>query len=96
MEDDKQLLTELFPIFEKCIDMCAKNPEFVANYNRLKGTNLFTDKRTPLEKMVDTATGYQKIVDENKRAEFHDIAEFVYQFVFMPYIGDAMKNVLTK
>ena len=52
---------------------CIGNSELVKNFNRLTGCNIGVDKRVPIEKMIDEATGYQW--------GFEDMEKFI-AFVF--------------
>lgn len=61
-----------------CVE-AANIPEFVDNYNRLTGNNfkLFI-ARTPLETMIDKASGF-KGFDEEEACKF---AAFFYEYVW--------------
>ena len=49
---------------------CLANRELVREFNRLSGTHLLEgNKRAPIEKMIDEATGYQKVLDEREYEE---------------------------
>lgn len=65
--------------FAEGVAEAAMIPEFVANYNRLTGGNfkLFV-ARTPLEAMIDKASGF-KGFDEDEAMKF---AAFFYEFVW--------------
>lgn len=55
---------------------CARNEEFVAQYDRLYGGALGTlARRAPIEKIVDRATGFE-------RDECLKFAAFVYEMVW--------------
>lgn len=47
-------------MIKKWLLMCAIDPEFVANYNRLRGTSISFDvpSRTPLEAAIDACCGF--------------------------------------
>lgn len=48
--------------FRDTLDMCAANPEFVAQFDRLTGHNLSEiGKRAPLDAMIDEATGRDRM-----------------------------------
>lgn len=59
MMSDK-VLTEV-PVLEAWLHMCTDTPEFVDNYNRLRGTKLrFTlPQRSNIEQAVDRACGVE-------------------------------------
>lgn len=65
--------------FASGVAEAAKIPEFVDNYNRLTGNNFkFFIARSPMEAMVDKATGF-KGFDEEEAWKF---AAFFYEFVW--------------
>ena len=43
-------------LLEPWLRLCAGNGELLANYDRLRGTNL-SGRGTPIERMIDEATG---------------------------------------
>jgi len=45
--------------FKALVLYCARNQELVAEFNRLFECNLGVDKRSPLEAMIDAATGHE-------------------------------------
>lgn len=47
-------------LFVEWFKLCASTPEFIANYNRLRGSRIsFTPPaRTPFEALIDSATGH--------------------------------------
>ena len=48
--------------------MCAGESEFIDQYNRLLGTTIGVDTRSPLDRMIDEATGYgQSFADEMEK-----------------------------
>lgn len=62
--------------FLECLDVCAHNREFVAQWQRLYGKQLIATNT--LDRMIDEATGYGLAV----MAEF---ADFVYAYVFSTF-----------
>ncbi len=77
---------------EACAE-AAVMPEFVKQYNRLTGNNLhFSKPRSPIESMVDSATGYKGFDEE----EMRKFADFFYEFVWsrLPdeYFANNMKE----
>jgi hypothetical protein len=75
MTADKEL-TQM-PVLEAWLRLCCESDEFVANYNRLRGTNIrFTlPKRSGIELLVDQATGHVPTL-ENDEAEIAGFMEF--------------------
>jgi len=69
------------PTFIDCLYMAISEPGFITEYDRLTGSHLAAlAKRTPIEVMVDDATGHAS----NEMAKF---CAFVYEFVWMTYPG---------
>ncbi len=68
--------------FLDCLRECIGIEEFVSQFNRLSGTTLGVDKRAPIERMVDEATGYRGLDDAENEA-MKKLVEFVYEFVWM-------------
>jgi hypothetical protein len=59
---------------------CLKNDELVAQFNRLSGSTLLcSEKRTPIEKMIDSACG----LDGEKESDWQKWAEFVIECVWL-------------
>lgn len=57
----------------------AMIPEFVSNYNRLTGNNFAIHKpKNHIEAMIDKATGFDGIIED----EVRKFAEFFYEFVW--------------
>lgn len=54
-------------LLEPWLRLCAGNRELLANYDRLRGTNL-SGRGTPIERMIDEATGRL----EEEALEFFD------------------------
>lgn len=66
--------------FIDCLRMCAKNAEFVAEFDRLHGTQLSKlDKRTPLDALIDDSTG-------RDRESVKLFADFVWRFVWLTFL----------
>lgn len=62
------------PAFMACLREAIETPELVANFDRLYGASL-TAKRSPIEEMVDAATGKQ---EDDMRAFVGFVHEGVY------------------
>jgi hypothetical protein len=79
--------------FWYCVEVCAKEPEFVKGFNRLLGCHLFEkDSRSPIVRMIDESTGYQKELDKKEREEFHKFVLFVYETVWSRLPEDAFEK----
>lgn len=55
-----------------CVLAAAANPEYVANWMRLRGIRL---PSSPIETMIDQQTGYG---DQIARQFFEDVRELIY------------------
>jgi flagellin-specific chaperone FliS len=71
--------------FNDCLLECVRTPELIKEFDRLSGSNvmeIFYDKRAPIVRMIDDATGYNKILEENKSKDLMKFIEFVYEYVW--------------
>jgi len=75
----KLLLSRHGVTFYQCIMECAGIPEFISNYDRLRGTNL-SCKGHPINVLVDEATG-------RLQTELEAFIEFVWEYVFTRFGG---------
>lgn len=64
--------------FQECVTTCAANPELIANFDRLAGTNL-QRKGLPIEVAIDKATG--KLDDDLRR-----FVQFVDEWIWTPLV----------
>jgi hypothetical protein len=65
--------------FSAVVSECAKKPELVRQIDRLYGTSLSQiGKRTPIESMIDKATGFDKTLE----ADMVLFTWFVYEFIW--------------
>jgi hypothetical protein len=72
--------------FHDCLIECCQNDELVKQFNRLSNTTLsFKDKRAPIEKMIDDATGYNNPF-KNKSEEMQQFISFCLECVWLPFI----------
>ena len=77
--------------FQDAVMECANEPRFVSEFNRLTGCKLdFTDKRSPIEKIIDDATGYPYPFKINKE-DVHKFFDFVFEYIWLPLIGTEEK-----
>ena len=64
--------------FTEVVIECVKTPGFVKGFNRLTGSKLGTDTRAPIEKMIDSATGYKPETEDMRK-----FVAFVFETVWM-------------
>jgi hypothetical protein len=74
--------------FEDCVKECFMTPDFVKQFNRLTGCKLLEDNRTPIDRMIDSATGYDKEIDAQQREYFRRFLSFVFEFVWLRIIPE--------
>ena len=78
--------------FEDCLLECCLNEDLVKGFNRLSKTTLdFHDRRAPIEKMIDGATGYNNPF-KNKSEEMQQFIAFCFEFVWLPLVYTASSN----
>lgn len=63
--------------FEETVKVCLNTPEFMENYKRLRGVALGSG--SPIERMVDEATGRMK-------KEMFDLCDFIRDYVWLPVV----------
>ena len=69
--------------FQDCLIECCQNDELVKEFNRLSNTNLnFKDRRAPIEKMIDEATGYNNPF-KNKSVETQRFISFCFECIWI-------------
>lgn len=71
---------------QETIQEAINNPDLVAQYERLKKVKLF-QKRTPIETLIDEATGYHGL-NEKDLKEFFD---FVRDYIWLPLLTKETK-----
>lgn len=84
MTKEQHPLSWLDPIVMTAINETLSNREFMQNYDRLNGT-CFTTRRSPIEIMVDKATG--KRDDDVQR-----LLEFVCAYVVRPWLEKMVRD----
>lgn len=78
------------PTFEQCVWACWNSGPFMREYRRLSGHALGEDRREPIERMIDAATGYTpKPLEE---AEGRAFLEFVRDYVWRPLLPDGARQ----
>ena len=70
------------PAFDRCMHEASTTPELVEQFDRLYGCSL-SRARSPIEQMIDKATGYQ---DDQLRK----FTEFVHDSIYMRLPDDAI------
>jgi hypothetical protein len=79
--------------FQDCLKECCLNRDLVGEFNRLSGTNLtFIDTRAPITKMIDEATGYQKVLDERQHQDMQKFISFCFEFIWIPFLNTGVNN----
>ena len=64
----------------------CRTPELVKQFDRLVGTNVMGvlyDKRSPIVRMIDDTTGYQKVLDQKAHEDMHQFISFVFEEIFL-------------
>jgi len=84
--------------FNDCVLECCKTPELIKEYDRLQGSNLSKvlipqpDTRPPIVRMIDEATGYDKVrtnLDETAHKEMQEFIGFIFDCVWIPLLFSA-------
>jgi hypothetical protein len=87
--------------FEEVVLECCRTPDLIKAYDRLQGSNLSRvlipqiDTRPPIVKMIDEATGYDKVrtnIDEQFHKEFQGFISFCFECVWLPLWYDFHKG----
>jgi hypothetical protein len=83
--------------FNDCVIECCKQPELIKQYDRLQGSNLsrilLTDTRPAIVKMVDNATGYDKVMEEKSHEDMQGFISFIFEFIWIPLINNGLATV---
>lgn len=67
--------------FIECLRACAAHSELVENFNRLTGSRLGID-RSPVEALVDQATGYEEVLAAQQAAQCAQFVQFVFDAIW--------------
>ena len=88
--------------FQDCVLECCQNPQLIKEYDRLQGSNLARilcpepDTRSPIVRMIDEATGYDKILktnlDEQAHKEMQEFIGFCFDCVWLPFLNKIAKE----
>ena len=73
-----ELLTN--PRFAEALGICLEEEELIQNYERLYGVKRPPERLTPIEMMVDKATGFR---EHQWREFFRGYLKFVYDCVWI-------------
>ncbi len=71
--------------FHECVFACWDNPDFMREYRRLSGHAIGKDRRAPIDRMIDTTTGYTPPALDDKEAVA--FLEFVERVVWLPLVS---------
>ena len=69
------------PTLTAAIRLTISNEEFMHHWRRLTGTTIGLDTRTPLDRMIDKATGHEPEVNEPEARELY---EFIRDYIWAP------------
>lgn len=64
--------------FYDCLMACSENDDLVQEYNRLNGTAIGRDLRSPLDKLIGSTSGYEQIVQMRMDEELVGFVHFAY------------------
>jgi hypothetical protein len=76
----QELLTN--PRFAAVLDKCLEEEELIVQFERLCGISRPPVRRSPLEAMVDNATGFAQ---EQWGAFFNEFIPFVYECIWLTW-----------
>ena len=67
--------------FIECVEYCLEQPDFVKEFSRLWECKLGIDNRTPIERIIDKAIGYEGYLE--KQMEYMDaFIAMVYETIW--------------
>ena len=72
--------------FEEVVLECVGNKKLVKEFNRLLGTHINEDNRSPIHLMIDKTTGYQEEIDKKKDKELRQFFAFVFNCIYLPLV----------
>lgn len=76
--------------FTDCVLECCQTPELIKEFNRLAGRHVLEDKRAPIERMIDQASGYQAVIEEKQYDDMQAFISFVFEYIWMPVLKQEM------
>ena len=72
--------------FYECLMACARRPELVSEFNRLTGRHVGEKlARSPLEAMIDEATGYEQCLAAQCDDDLRAFIEFCHDVVWLTF-----------
>jgi len=72
--------------FNDCVLECLENKELIKEFDRIKGTKVmqaFYDNRSPIVRMIDEATGYDKVTKKEYSKDVMEFLRFCYECIWM-------------
>lgn len=72
--------------FNDCLLESLQHKELIKEFDRLNNTNvmqIFYDKRTPIIRMIDEATGFDKAQKPQLSKDLMEFIWFVYEYIWM-------------
>jgi len=89
---DKVEISENSMTFMGVVKECLVAEGFVEQFNRLLDCKLVTPltlskgRRSPIVRMIDEATGYDKVLDAKQSEYMRKFISFVYEVVWLPLV----------
>lgn len=77
------------PAFMLIVEKCLEEKELVDNFTRLFGVGLPRMSRSPIEHMIDEATGWRS---DQYREFFSAFIPFVHRAVYLPMVAEFEKH----
>jgi hypothetical protein len=71
--------------FDDVVLECCQNKELIAQFNRLTGRHVLAnlyDTRPPIVKMIDEATGYDKVLEDKGHEDMQAFISFIYECIW--------------
>jgi hypothetical protein len=72
--------------FNDCVIECCQHRELIKQFDRLTGchvSNVLLDTRAPIVKMIDGATGYQKVLDKQAHEDIQMYIAFIFECIWL-------------
>jgi hypothetical protein len=77
--------------FEEVVLECCKTPELIKEFDRLQDSNLqrvlIAENRPPIVQMIDEATGYKRVLDEQTHIDMQKFISFCFKCVWLPLLN---------
>jgi hypothetical protein len=71
--------------FNDCVLECCQHRDLIKQFDRLTGchvSRVLLDTRAPIVKMIDEATGYQKVLDEEAHGDMRVFITFIFECIW--------------